>query len=70
MRLITAELVIKGVPITEVDYTYKSKPHSLTLVGFNHEIRGDSALFDRERAILYGGMIVLSMILGWLFFVL
>lgn len=67
-RLITAELVIKGVPITEVDYTYKNKPHSLTLVGFNNEIRGDSALFDRERAILYGGMILMALVALILFF--
>ncbi|MFN8480202.1 MAG: protein kinase [Kouleothrix sp.] len=61
-RLITAELDIKGVPITEVDYTYKNQPHSLTLIGFNDEVRGDAVLFDRERAILYGGLILLALI--------
>lgn len=61
-RLITADLTIKGVPITEVDYTYKNRPHSLTLVGFNNEVRGDSVLFDRERAILYAGLVLLGLI--------
>jgi serine/threonine protein kinase len=61
-RLITAELIIRGVPVTEVDYSYKGKPHSLTLIGFGNEVRGDSALFDRERAILYGVIVLLVLI--------
>ena len=61
-RLISAELLIKGVPVTEVDYTYKAKPHSLTLIGFNNEVRGDSALVDRERLILYAGLVVLALL--------
>ncbi len=61
-RLITAELIIRGVPVTEVDYSYKGKPHSLTLIGFTNEIRGDSALFDRERALLYAGIVLLALI--------
>ncbi|MBK9943655.1 MAG: protein kinase [Kouleothrix sp.] len=61
-RLITAELTIKGVPITEIDYTYKGKPHSLTMIGFTNEIRGDSVLFDRERATLYVGLVLMGLI--------
>ncbi|HNP70967.1 MAG TPA: protein kinase, partial [Kouleothrix sp.] len=61
-RLISAELLIKGVPVTEVDYTYKAKPHSLTLIGFNNEVRGDSALVDRERLMLYAGLVVLALL--------
>jgi serine/threonine protein kinase len=67
-RLLTADLDIKGVPVTEVDYTYKEKPHSLTLIGFTDEVRGDAALFDRERAILYGGLVVLTLLAALLFF--
>jgi eukaryotic-like serine/threonine-protein kinase len=66
-RLITAELIIRGVPVTEVDYSYKGKPHSLTLIGFANEIRGDSVLFDRERALLYAGIVLLALIAVILF---
>jgi hypothetical protein len=52
-RLIAAELIIRGVPITEVDYRYKDKPHSLALIGFENEVRGDSSLFNLERALLF-----------------
>lgn len=67
-RLITAELIMRGVPVTEVDYTYQRKPHSLTLIGFNNEIRGDAVLFDRERALLYAGIVLLALIAVVLFF--
>ncbi len=60
-RLITAELTIRGVPVTEVDYGYKGKSHSLTLIGFGNEVRGDSTLFDRERALLYAGIVALAL---------
>src|SRR5690242_20854151 len=41
-RLIATELIIRGVPVTEVDYRFQEKPHSLTLIGAGNEIRGDS----------------------------
>ena len=59
-RLITAELIIRGVPVTEIDYRYKEKQHSLALLGFNSEVRGDSSLFDIERAVLYAGIALLD----------
>lgn len=52
-RLIAAELLIRGTPITEVDYRYKDQLHSLSLIGFDHEVRGDAVLFNLERALLY-----------------
>jgi hypothetical protein len=63
-RLITAELIIRGVPVTEIDYRYREKQHSLTLVGFNSEVRGDTTLFDVERAALYAGILVLVIALA------
>ncbi len=61
-RLLAAELTIRGAPVTEVDYQYKSKPHTLTLTGFNNEVRGDSTLFDTERALLYALSAVLALV--------
>jgi hypothetical protein len=61
-RLLTAELTIRGAPVTEVDYQYKGKPHTLTLTGFNNEVRGDSTLFDTERALLYALSAVLALV--------
>ncbi|GAB4121982.1 MAG: protein kinase [Roseiflexaceae bacterium] len=61
-RLMTAELTIKGVPVTEVDYRYREKPHALSLVGFDHVVRGDRTLIDVERAILYAAVAVLSLL--------
>jgi serine/threonine protein kinase len=52
-RLIAAELIIRGVPVTEVDYRFKGKPHSLSIIGPKDEIRGDLTLIDVERAALY-----------------
>ncbi len=66
-RLITADLLIRGVPVTEIDYRYKEKQHSLALLGFNSEVRGDSSLFDIERAILYAGIALLIIIVLALF---
>ena len=68
-RLITADLLIRGVPVTEIDYRYKEKQHSLALLGFNSEVRGDSSLFDVERAILYAGIALLIIIVLVLFLV-
>jgi hypothetical protein len=68
-RLITADLLIRGVPVTEIDYRYKAKQHSLALLGFNSEVRGDSSLFDVERAILYAGIALLIIIILVLFLI-
>src|SRR5439155_17215352 len=62
-RLVTAELIIRGVPVTEVDYLDGGKPHSLTMIGFNNEIRGDFTLFDLRSAVLYGVIVLLAIVL-------
>lgn len=62
-RLITTELLIRGVSVTEIDYPYKDKPHSLALIGFDNEVRGDFSLFDIERARLYAVIALLVVVL-------
>ena len=66
-RLITADLLIRGVPVTEIDYRYRERQHSLALLGFNSEVRGDTSLFDIERAVLYVGIALLTTIILVLF---
>ncbi|MFL5804199.1 MAG: protein kinase domain-containing protein [Roseiflexaceae bacterium] len=61
-RLITTELIIRGVPVTEVDYQHKSKPHTLALIGFANEVRGDGSLLDTERMVLYALIAVLALV--------
>ncbi|HEU4323783.1 MAG TPA: protein kinase [Roseiflexaceae bacterium] len=58
-RLIAAELTIRGVPVTEVDFQYRNKQRSLALVGFKDVVRGDLTLVDLERAALYATVAVL-----------
>ena len=62
-RLVAAELIIRGVPVTEVDYRDNGKPHSLTLIGFDNEIRGDITLIDLHRAALYALIMALVLVL-------
>ena len=62
-RILAADLVIKGVPITEVDYRYQEKPHTLSIIGFENAVRGDASLIDRERLLLYALIGVLIVIL-------
>jgi eukaryotic-like serine/threonine-protein kinase len=66
-RLVTTDLVIRGVPVTEVDYDFGGKPHTLTVLGFGNEVRGDSTLYDRQRAILYTVIAVLALLVVILF---
>lgn len=63
-RLLTAELTIRGVPVTEIDYRYRDKPHTLSLIGFDNAIRGDWTLIDIERAVLYGVIAILAVTLA------
>ncbi len=61
-RIIATELVVRGVAVTEVDYQYKGKPHTLALIGFGNEVRGDSSLLDIERMVLYGVIALLALV--------
>jgi eukaryotic-like serine/threonine-protein kinase len=62
-RLLAAELVIRGVPVTEVDYRYRDKPHTLQMIGFDTTVRGDSSLLDMERIYLYAVIAVMAIVL-------
>ncbi|KAB8142585.1 protein kinase [Chloroflexia bacterium SDU3-3] len=68
-RLIATELIIRGVPLTEVDYKLKEKSHSLALIGFKDEVRGDLALYDLERITLYVMVGVMFLTLLIMFFI-
>ncbi len=59
VRPIAAELIIRGTPVTEVDYTFAGRPYTLTIVGFPNVVRGNWTLYDVERIILYVTMAVL-----------
>jgi hypothetical protein len=67
-RAIAADLLIRGAPVTEVDYQYRNKPHTLTLIGFNNLIRGDLSLYDTERMILYTIIVVMAIVLSTMVF--
>lgn len=62
-RLLAAELVIRGVPVTEVDYRYREKQHTLQLIGFDNTVRGDTSLYDMERIYLYAVIAVMALVL-------
>lgn len=63
-RLIAAELAIRGVAVTEVDYQYRNKARTLSLIGFANEVRGDlNILYDVERIALYLAIIALAVAL-------
>jgi eukaryotic-like serine/threonine-protein kinase len=62
-RLLAAELIIKGVPVTEVDYRYRDKQHTMQLIGFDNTVRGDTSLYDMERIYLYGVIALMAIIL-------
>lgn len=62
-RLIGSDIIVKGVPVTEVDYKLKEKAHSLALIGFKDEVRGDFSLFDLERGALYAAIAALVLAL-------
>jgi serine/threonine protein kinase len=61
-RVIAAELAIRGVPVTEVEYTLNDKAQRLLLVGGGqgaYDIRSDRGGLDLERIWLYGMIAVL-----------
>jgi serine/threonine protein kinase len=62
-RLLAAELTIRGVPVTEIDYRYREKPHTLALMGLENAVRGDSSLLDIERLVLYAVIAALAIAL-------
>ncbi|MCS6842253.1 MAG: protein kinase [Roseiflexus sp.] len=62
-RIIAAELTIRGVPVTEVDYRFRGQPRTLAFIGFDNTLRGDSTLYDVERLTLYAIILIMAIIL-------
>lgn len=69
-RLIAAELIIRGVPVTEIDYRHRDKAHSLAIIGFDNQIRGDLTLLHVERVALYGVIALLVLTLAIVVFII
>jgi eukaryotic-like serine/threonine-protein kinase len=69
IRIVAAELAIRGVPVTEVDYTFRDKPRTLAIIGFDDNVRGDLSLFDSERlAIIALAIVALLAIVAAIYF--
>lgn len=51
-HLIAAELTIKGVPVTEVNYKLNEKDDTLYLIGMSNEVVGGWSLLNPERLAL------------------
>jgi serine/threonine protein kinase len=65
-RIIRADLQIRGVPITEIDFQLNEKPHRLYLVGHESEVVSDWSLLNPERIALVaiGVALVLALLLA------
>ena len=66
-RIVAAELTIRGTPVTEVDYTFRTKPRTLAVIGFDDNVRGDLSLLDTERLMLAAAVAVILVITAVLF---
>jgi serine/threonine protein kinase len=62
-RIIRAELQIRGVPITEIDFQLNEKEHRLYLVGHASEVVSDWSLLNPERIALVSIGVVLALVL-------
>ncbi len=66
-RIIGAELRIRGVPLTEIDYQLGKRTQRLYLVGFDNEVVGTWALLNMERVLLLavgGTVLLLLLVIG------
>lgn len=62
-RIVAVELTICGTPVTEVDYTFRNKPRTLAIIGFDANVRGDLSLFDSERLMIVALAIALLVVI-------
>jgi hypothetical protein len=62
-RLIAAQLEIRGVPITEIDYQLNGKSGRLYLIGHDSELVGDWSLYNPERIALVAIGVVVVLVL-------
>lgn len=62
-RLVAAELSIRGVPITEVDYQLNDAAQTLAIIGFDNEVVGDWTLLNPERILLVALGVIVALII-------
>lgn len=64
VRLLAAELIIKATPVTEVEYEFNNRHHSLSIVGFHNKVRGDWSLYDIGKIVRYSAVtfVVLALV--------
>jgi serine/threonine protein kinase len=67
-RIVAAELTIRATPVTEVDYTFRGKPRTLAIIGFDDNIRGDLSLLDVERIMFAAAVAVIVVLAVVLYF--
>jgi serine/threonine protein kinase len=67
-RIVATELTIRGTPVTEVDYTFRSKQRTLAIIGFDENVRGDFSLFDSERLLIAALVVLLILAVAAIFF--
>jgi serine/threonine protein kinase len=67
-RVVANQLTIRGTPVTEVDYTFRDKPRTLAIMGFDGNIRGDLSLFDTERVLIFLLTVALMIAVGTMFY--
>jgi predicted metal-dependent peptidase len=65
-RIKDAELIIRGVPITEIDFSLHNDVQRLYIVGFDNHVVGTWALLSPKRMIVAAVVIVgaLSLLIG------
>lgn len=69
-RLIATELTIRGVPVTDVDYTLNEKPQTLHIVGFDNDVVGGWTMYNPERiGIIVAAATVVLVLASMLIFV-
>ena len=66
-RIVAAELTIRATPVTEVDYTFRGKPRTLAVIGFDQNVRGDLSLLDAERLMFVAAVAVIVVLMVILF---
>jgi hypothetical protein len=65
-RIVATELLIRGVPMTEVDYQLNDKSQRLYLIGQDSELVGNWAILNTERiALVVIGVLVVVAAAGW-----
>ena len=68
-RAVAVDLTIRGTPVTEVDYTFRDKPRTLAVIGFDDKVRGDLSIWDSERLLIGTLAVLLALVVAVLLYV-